>query len=202
MQIQEGELMNEGKINTTNVRFVPVPDFHVTDKGIESDKDYYHMNIWNRHLDLDDLEAPKDHIITGVRFKKISKYLNFQIRVTKFDYKSGKLVESGEWISEDHTKLYQESSKRPEVELYLPDVPTKAKNPSKPLSEKNSFIKFTFSDLDKDGSQTTVPFLDGQMVASEPPVPLSGAGIFFKGERGFGGFITPRIKTFDYTHEL
>jgi hypothetical protein len=52
--------------------------------------------------------------------------------------------------------------------------------------------------MGKDASQTTVPFLDAQDAVNNPPVPLEGVGIFLKGQDGYGGFITPRIKTFDY----
>lgn len=52
--------------------------------------------------------------------------------------------------------------------------------------------------MGKDASQTTVPFLDAQDVVNDPPVPLEGVGLFLKGQDGFGGFITPKIMTFDY----
>lgn len=52
--------------------------------------------------------------------------------------------------------------------------------------------------MNKDAAQTTVPFLDAQDVVNNPPVPLEGVGIFLKGQDGYGGFISPKIKTFDY----
>lgn len=82
--------------------------------------------------------------------------------------------------------------------LKSPNVPTRSKTKSLPISTSNTFIKFTHSDLNKDAAQTTVPFLDAQDVVNNPPVPLEGIGIFVKGQDGYGGFIAPKIKTFDY----
>ena len=59
-------------------------------------------------------------------------------------------------------------------------------------------MKFTHTDMGKDASQNTVPYLDAQDVVNNPPVPIQGVGIFLKAQDGYGGFIAPRIKTFDY----
>lgn len=64
------------------------------------------------------------------------------------------------------------------------------------------FVEFTYSDLDKDVAQTTVPFLDAQEVSSIEPVPLKGAGLFHKGRNHFGGFIAPKIITYDFSPHL
>jgi len=47
---------------------------------------------------------------------------------------------------------------------------------------------------------TAIPFLDAQEVVNNPPVPLEGVGILLKAQSGYGGFIAPKIKTFDYSH--
>lgn len=88
--------------------------------------------------------------------------------------------------------------KRSEISLKNPNIPTRTRAKSLPISKPNTFVKFTHSDISKDAAQTTVPFLDAQDVVNNPPVPLDGIGIFLKGQDGFGGFIAPKIKTFDY----
>lgn len=82
------------------------------------------------------------------------------------------------------------------------DVPTRIKNPSVPLSSHDQYIKFTNTDIDRDAAQTTVPFLDAQPVVSLIPVPLSGVGIFYKGYSNSGGYIAPKIFTYDYSKHL
>lgn len=47
-----------------------------------------------------------------------------------------------------------------------------------------------------------MPFIDAQSVVAQTPVPLNGAGIYHKGQPGYGGFIAPKIITFDYTPYL
>lgn len=51
--------------------------------------------------------------------------------------------------------------------------------------------------MHKDAAQTTVPFIDVQDVDSDPPVPLSGLGIYHKGQPSYGGFIGMRLITYD-----
>jgi hypothetical protein len=201
LQIQEGELLEMGQINSTNTRWVPLPDYTILDKGIKKGRDYHTMTHESRHMDLDDLIAPFAHVATGVRFRMVGRHLNLEMRVSEIDFASGKIIEPEKsfWVGNDHTSSIYDSNQREEIGLYLPDVPIKSYKESIPLSTSNSYIKFTFSDLWKDASQTTVPFLDAQDAANNPPVPLEGIGIFLKGQKEYGGFITPKIITYDYS---
>jgi hypothetical protein len=103
-------------------------------------------------------------------------------------------------MSNDNTDRMASNGKKIRTEMTLknPNIPTRIKSKSLPISNPNTFIKFTHSDINKDAAQTTVPFLDAQDVVNDPPVPIEGLGIFVKGQDGFGGFISPRIKTFNY----
>lgn len=90
------------------------------------------------------------------------------------------------------------NKKRNEIVIKNPNVPTRTKAKSMPMSTANTFVKFTHSDINKDAAQTTIPFLDAQDVVNNPPVPLEGVGIILKSQEGYGGFLAPKIKTFDY----
>ena len=81
------------------------------------------------------------------------------------------------------------------------DIPTRSNWPLNQFTT-NKFVKFTNSDYEKDAGQSTVPFIDAQPVESANPVPLSGVGIFHKGRPKFGGFIAPRIFTYNFTKHL
>lgn len=115
---------------------------------------------------------------------------------------TGQIIEADKsfWVSNDNTDQMASNGnkKRTEMSLKQPNVPTRSKLKSLPVSSSNTYIKFTHSDINKDAAQTTVPFLDAQDVVNSPPVPLAGVGIFVKGQDGYGGFIAPRVKTFDY----
>lgn len=95
---------------------------------------------------------------------------------------------------------YKINQFRTELGLYLPDVPIFSPAKSRVTSKSNQYMKFTFSDMEKDASQSTVPFIDTQPVTAN--VPLSGVGIYHKGRRGFGGFFAPNIITYDFKRHI
>lgn len=81
------------------------------------------------------------------------------------------------------------------------DIPTKT-NESTPEWDGNMYIQFTHTSFIKDVAQTTVPFIDSQPVSTYPHVPLKGAGIYYKGRKGFGGFVAPSIITYDFSKNM
>lgn len=56
--------------------------------------------------------------------------------------------------------------------------------------------------MDKDAAQNTVPFIDIQDVVSNPPVPLSGVGLYHKGQDQYGGFLAPKVITYDFSPHI
>lgn len=87
---------------------------------------------------------------------------------------------------------------RAKLSLDAPDNPLNSLSTSKIDSKTDMFVEFTHSDIDLDAAQTTVPFLDAQMVAPQPPVPLAGLGIYHKGVKWFGGFIGLKVFTYNF----
>lgn len=88
---------------------------------------------------------------------------------------------------------------RERLPLMDAQVSTKSSVLSIPYPSDNQFIEFTNTGFVQDAAQRTVPFIDIQDVVSDPPVPLSGIGIYYKGQDGYGGFLAPRIITYDFT---
>jgi len=78
-------------------------------------------------------------------------------------------------------------------------VPTRSSDSSIPYPSDNQYIEFTNTGFDQDAAQTTVPYIDIQEVVSEPMVPLSGIGVYYKSRDGYGGFLAPQIITYDFT---
>lgn len=108
MQIQEGKLMERGRVNSTTVRWVPVEDYSILDKGIRDGLDYHTLAWDRREVDLDDLTAPAGHVIvsldilhdslsircflkqilqTGVKFRVVGRHLNLEIRVSEINFR-------------------------------------------------------------------------------------------------------------------
>lgn len=81
------------------------------------------------------------------------------------------------------------------------DIPTEGPRAGLKFSEPgSSYVEFAMTDWNRDASQTVIPFLDLQAVVTSPPVPLGGLGIFHKAPTGFGGFISLKLITTDYTY--
>lgn len=66
LQIQEGQLMERGRVNTTNTRWVPVDDYTILDKGVRDGRDFHTLAWDRREVDLDDLTAPSGHVVVSI----------------------------------------------------------------------------------------------------------------------------------------
>ncbi|KAM0726302.1 hypothetical protein ACS0PU_007486 [Formica fusca] len=198
MQIQEGQLLPRGAINTSTTEWQPVDAFSIMDTNIRSGIDY-HKLVWEkRALDLDDLQSSQDHLLTGVRFRMVGSRLNLEVMVTPFNFTSGLLIQPEEktfWHSNDVTD-------RTELKFIEPDIPIRNPVQNEPDSAMNQYLNFAPSDRRKDAAQSTIPFLDVQPIIPNPPVPIAGAGIFHKGRKGSGGFAALKLITYDFAPHL
>ncbi|KAL1137746.1 hypothetical protein AAG570_009442 [Ranatra chinensis] len=200
LQIQEADMSAKGSLNGTSVAWKPVDAYFI--KQAKEGQDYHTITYKERAIDLDDLFVPDGHVLTGVRFRKVGTHLNFEIQASPYNYTSGILSrDRSQWISNDNT---DGSLVKPRKKLVLdsPDLPTRSSALAEPDSSSDQYLEFTNSDIDSDAAQSTVPFIDIQPVAPKPPVPLSGAGIYHKGNRWFGGFIAPKVFTLDFSAHL
>lgn len=199
IQIQEGELQARGLVNASTLNWKSMSEYKLLDRGIRNGLDYHTMSWDKRAIDLDDLIAPVNHVVTGVRMRVIGTHLNLEIRVTEADFTTGRLIDPEEtsfWKSNDNTE--SSSNKRTPVKLTKPDIPTLSASPSEIDSTTNQYIEFTHTDLERDVGQTTVPYIDAQDVISRVPVALSGAGVYHKGQSLYGGFIGLKLITYDF----
>lgn len=204
LQIQEGTLLPYGNINQSSITWRPIDQYTTKSSDVRDGEDYFTLSYYQRAFDLDDLKLTTDRIVTGVRFRKVGSHLNLEVRGTRFNFTSGKLVLPGrgdEWISNDNTDGAPVSPRK-QLVLESPDNPLHSLAPSQIYSNANQYLLFTHSDIDLDAAQTTVPFIDTQIVAPQPAVPLSGIGVHYKGRRWFGGYIAPKVFTYDYSNHL
>lgn len=194
-RITQKVLMGNGNVYETPSAFTTFREgtfFNVGDSNVKPNLDYHTLTWQNRSVNLVSIIAPQGTVLTGVRFHVLNGRLSLAIRATKFDFTTGELkdIKDSEWItnlSENRTPLILES----------PDVPNKSATKSIPTFERNQYIEFRPTDIDKDAGQTTVPFIDDQIVEPRKPTLLSGVGLYYKGQPGYGGFIAPRIFTYD-----
>ncbi|XP_022907955.2 uncharacterized protein [Onthophagus taurus] len=202
LQIEQGELLQNGVVNKTTIEWVPIDSFRLNDRNVLKDQTYFTLSRDNRAIDLDVHAGVEGYVLTGVRLQKIGSHLNLQIYVTPYDFATGKLKPAlSEWLDNTNTE-FSMISKRKKIEIKDRDVPTRSNLPSKIKSTHNEFLEFTHTSFEKDAAQTTVPFLDSQPVSSGLS-PNSGAGIYYKTSSDQnGGYIGLKLVTFDYSKHL
>ncbi|CAH0751220.1 unnamed protein product [Diatraea saccharalis] len=200
LQISEGTLGERGVITPGD--WVPVQKFDPDDPGTTLGTDYHKLTYEKRAIDLDELDSPAGHVLTGVKFTLVGAHLHFEIRATPFNYATGRLSpERSYWIGNDNTDVADMPRKR--LELYRPDIPTRSHTPLSVDSTHDQYVEFTHTDLEADAAQSAVPFIDIQPVS---PMKggglLSGAGIIHRGIKGSGGFIAVKLFTYDYSAHI
>lgn len=70
------------------------------------------------------------------------------------------------------------------------------------IEESHHSIVFEHTNFHHDAGQMTIPLFDAQPVTMKPGFPLNGIGLYYKGQKGFGGFISLRIFTDDLNDYL
>lgn len=190
LQIQQGELMKNGQVNQSTVAWKDPADELNREIGLARG-DIHALTMKERRIEFADFKTRPDQVVTGIRFFQINGVLKLSVQANRIDLRSGNISPFSNWMNK--TRIMKE-----ELQLNEPDLPILSKS-SSPVSKPSQFVKFTFSNFKKDASQTTIPLIDCQDVTSKPfAVPLQGIGLFLKGENGYGGFLTLKIKTFDY----
>ncbi|XP_031620531.1 uncharacterized protein LOC116339051 isoform X2 [Contarinia nasturtii] len=195
--IVERELKPYATLNVTNPTwhlYNAVEYFHIHDALVREGIDYHTLTWQNRSINLDTVEVPTGKVVTGVRFRVFDGAITLQVRATDFDFISGQLknVDHSFWYMNDN------SVERTEIPLDSLDIPTLSPEKSIPNVLTKRFVKFGPSDKYKDLAQTTIPFIDSQLVESHNPMPLSGVGLFWKAFPGYGGFVAPKILNYNY----
>lgn len=65
LQVQEGKLLSFGKIDQSSLRWIPLTQLDLSDKGLRDGIDYHTMTFERRGIDFDDLLAPPGHIVVS-----------------------------------------------------------------------------------------------------------------------------------------
>ncbi|KAH8334474.1 hypothetical protein KR059_010571, partial [Drosophila kikkawai] len=197
LQIQQGELMSNGAIDGITLEWKPLDSYSILDKNVKMDVDYHMLSYEKRSIDLVELRNQSNFLVTGLRFRVVGGHLNLEAQFTGFDFKSGRLTKQTYWSSAGIDKA------RRKVVLENSKVSSESSTPSEPYpSDNDQYVEFTHSGLEEDAAQTTVPLIDIQEVVSAPAVPLSGVGVYYKGIKGYGGYVAPKLITYDYSQNV
>lgn len=159
--------------------------------------DYFTLTREHRSINLDTIFLPLNKVVTGIRFQMNDNHrLIIEIRATDFDYETGMLLnlEQSAWIKHTDNRINEH---RQEITIDEPDSPTRTTNIQERFNSNNKFITFRSTDIKKDLSQLTVPFIESVPLEASEPRPLSGVGLYYKGEKGYGGYIAVKLITYD-----
>ena len=100
IQIQQGQLQKDGNVAKDTVEWKPIDEYTVYDKNIIAGRDYHNITYSNRTVLLDNIDSPKDNVLTGLRFQLQESHLKLEIQATPFNFNSGELKEKeSKWLS-------------------------------------------------------------------------------------------------------
>ncbi|KAH8414600.1 hypothetical protein KR215_009918 [Drosophila sulfurigaster] len=201
LQIQQGELLPQGAVNKSTVEWKPVDDYKISDSNITEGVDYHEMSYEKRAIDLDEIlnTHQRTSLVTGLSFHVVSGRLNLMVMFSYFDFAKGQLLEP-KVISTWQT--HEDVEDRRKLNIDNLDVPTRSVWGSQPMSRDNQYLEFVNSGIEADASQSTIPFIDIQDVVINPPAPISGIGIYYKSSKNYGGFVAPKIISYDLSQHL
>lgn len=157
---------------------------------------HFTLTYANRSINLNYVTVPKDHLVTGVRFRIIDGHISLEIRATEFEFTTGRLKNRANslWVSNPNCG-------QTKIELTKRNNPAMSKSDlSVPNTTPNAYIEFGPTDYWSDVSQLTVPFIDTQRVEPYRPIALAGVGLYHKTTtKGSGGFIATKLIVYDFT---
>lgn len=170
------------------------PLFEVNDNRSRNGVEYHALTFDDRSVNLDTIVAPIGQVVTGVRLHKNSAgRLHLEIRATDVDVASGKLInlEKSIWLSNP-------SGGKHRINTDLSDLSVRTPRPSVPSRQEDAFIRFGPTHNRIDVSQRTVPFIESMKIQPRVLTPLSGIGLYHKGQPGFGGFLATKLVVYNF----
>lgn len=153
--------------------------FNIHDAIAREGIDYHTLTYLNRAVNLDSVEVRSGQVVTGCRFRVMSGALSIEVRGTDFDLTTGQLknLAASKWYSSSDRR-------REEIVLDNLDIPLRSPEKSIPNILADRFVKFGPTSPYLDLAQTTIPFIDSQLVEPHNPVALSGIGLYYKSYPG------------------
>ncbi|KAH8312114.1 hypothetical protein KR044_009453 [Drosophila immigrans] len=201
IQIQQGQLLPRGAINESTVEWVPIDDYKIDDFNVTEGVDYHSMNYETRRMNLGEtIFEYGTLIVTGVRFVGRWGRLAVEVTFSRLKFEKGQVFGYNlEEIKIPSTviSIWNSGIDSQKFNTDNLDLPTRSTHSSQPLSKNRQYLEFVNTGIEKDAAQTTIPFIDIQDVVSNPPVPLAGIGIYYKSSPGYGGFVAPKIISYD-----
>jgi hypothetical protein len=101
LQIEQGRLIQNGEIDETTVRWVPVEDYEITDRAIYEDRDYHALSWEQRGFKLHDVMVDEGYVVTGAKFTRMGFNIGLEVLMTPFNFTTGKLMPERSVLKKD-----------------------------------------------------------------------------------------------------
>ena len=82
LEVEQARALAEGSVDEVSRVWLEAKEINVSDDSAAKNTDYMAMSYEQRAVDLDRLEAPPGHVVTGVKFRNLGGHLNLEIRVS------------------------------------------------------------------------------------------------------------------------
>ncbi|XP_057333672.1 uncharacterized protein LOC130672909 [Microplitis mediator] len=223
LQIEQGRLLPEGKIDEATIQMVPLGKFGYlqnTPEGsivllddddsaeqtyLEFDTDYTYLGYNRDKFFIDDIIAQPNYVVTGVKLgqqepnpenRNNKSPIQLEIHVTYFNYHDGRLNATKEKPSFWMTprSMTTDDYKYAREELDLSNVGDSLNNTFINVIDSMPNQFIKFQTSDDTNfGQTTVPYFDSRPAGVTSTTALSGVGIVHRGVYVLGGFLAPKI---------
>ncbi|XP_057340132.1 uncharacterized protein LOC130677401 [Microplitis mediator] len=193
IDIQEGKLVNS-TVDRNTVQWVPGNGYPPS-KGPDKIK----LSFYVKSFNLDDIELPDGYFVTGVKFELLDdNHITLVVRGTKM------WEECQSWQSSNHHWFYPITAPHdPREKIDIKDYihPAELDTGNVVLSRSGSnYVDLSVGLLSyKYNNLPVIPFFDSQSVESNPPSPLGGLALTYKGQISFGGFFAFQLIHSKYT---
>lgn len=191
LEIHQAPLLPMGKVNdSASTSKVSTPDDIKKNKLFKLQ--YNKTSVFIGKAKVSMKNSPY-FVVTGVRFGEKNGHLALEVTFTKFNYTTGKLADPK--VRENIMTKVNHNVKKNIISgrgnqrpvLYTDNVPS--------TETKAGLVQFSPSNLFDDVGQSTIPFLDTQLVKSSCAA-LVGVGLQFRTRDKSGGFIAPILVTY------
>ncbi|XP_057340671.1 uncharacterized protein LOC130677816 [Microplitis mediator] len=221
VQIEQGKLKKIGQIDTDTVSWVELEDFVYLDDvsgggfakiddgkkiTMKEHEDFSFVRYGQRDFNLDDIYAREEgYTVTGVRFNRDpnnERAIQLEVHITPANFSEGLLIPTednpSKWLTPEDMpgRDFEPLIPRTEVDLTDRNDPTQIKD-NIPDTQDNSGIWFTVTNKWQEIGENTIPFFDKQLVSPHPKVALDGIGVFHRGTKESGGFLSFKVFAFD-----
>ncbi|XP_014295980.1 uncharacterized protein LOC103580763 [Microplitis demolitor] len=197
IRIREGKLVN-GIIDPQTLRWID-DDGQRPRMGSDTVKLGYDI----RAFELDDIELPDEHLVTGVKF-----ILTNEKRISLAVRGSAMYNDRKRTFSSIHDQWYYS---KPNPYKPRTNIDIQYSKNSADLEEHNlqlstpglNYVDFSTSVYSLNSENVAIiPFIDSRELVTNPPIALGGLGIFYKSRPGYGGFIAFKFITAKYNIHL